>query len=75
MRKLIKEADPGVVEDPAWLFNASLEGKVRRALDIHEGGLVSKSDFKALVRQAVALNSSAKSKPSKQSNSQVGGLP
>jgi len=107
MRKLIKEADPDVVEewkwvkptkpgtpvwshdgiictgesyknvvkltfakgaslkDPARLFNSSLEGNTRRAIDIHEGEEVDESAFKALVRQAVALNSSGKSKPSK----------
>src|SRR5215813_10603631 len=102
MRKLIKEADPDVVEewkwmgtpiwshdgiictgetykkvvkltfakgaslkDPARLFNSSLEGNVRRAIDIHEGQEVDQSAFKALVRQAVALNSFRKSKPSK----------
>jgi len=94
MRKLIKQADPDVVEewkwmnpvwshdgiictgesykkavkltfakgallkDPARLFNSSLEGNVRRAIDIHEGEKVDASAFKALVRQAVALNSS-----------------
>ena len=99
MRKLIKEADPDVVEewkwmgtpvwshdgiictgesyknvvkltfakgaslkDPARLFNSSLDGNVRRAIDIHEGEDVDESAFKALVRQAVALNSSGKSK-------------
>src|ERR1700683_4775123 len=97
MRKLIKAADPGVVEewkwaipvwqhdgiictgetyknavkltfakgaslkDPAHLFNSSLEGNVRRAIDIHEGEEVDESAFKALVRDAVALNSSGKS--------------
>jgi hypothetical protein len=102
MRKLIKEADPGVVEewkwmgtpiwshdgiictgesykkvvkltfargaflkDPARLFNSSLEGNTRRAIDIHEGEQVDTSAFKALVRQAVGLNRSRKSKPSK----------
>ena len=101
MRKLIKAADPDVVEewkwmnpiwshdgiictgesyknhvkltfakgaslkDPARLFNSSLDGNVRRAIDIHEGEEVDASAFKALVRQAVALNSSGKSKPSK----------
>jgi len=106
MRKLIKEADPAVVEewkwmgtpiwshdgiictgesyksvvkltfakgaslkDPARLFNSSLDGKVRRAIDIHEGEKVDKSAFKALVHQAVALNSSVKSKPSKKAKS------
>ncbi len=99
MRKVIKEADPDVVEewkwgnpvwshdgiictgesyksvvkltfakgaslkDPARLFNSSLEGNVRRAIDIHEGEDVDQSAFKALVRQAVALNSSGKSGP------------
>ncbi len=102
MRKLIKEADPDVVEewkwmgtpvwshdgiictgesykkavkltfakgatleDPARLFNASLDGNTRRAIDIHEGEEVDGSAFKALVLQAVALNSSRKSKVSK----------
>ena len=105
MRKLIKEADPEVVEewkwgnpvwshdgiictgesyknvvkltfakgaslkDPARLFNSSLDGNVRRAIDIHEGEDVDESAFKALVRQAVALNSSGKSKPSKRAKS------
>jgi hypothetical protein len=51
------------VQDPARLFNSSLEGNVRRAIDIHEGEEVNQSAFKALVRQAVALNSFAKAKP------------
>ena len=53
------------LKDPAGLFNASLDGNVRRAIDIHEGESVDRSAFKALVRQAVALNSSGKQKPSK----------
>jgi hypothetical protein len=53
------------LKDPARLFNSSLDGNVRRAIDIHEGVKVDESAFKALIRQAVALNSSAKSKPSK----------
>jgi hypothetical protein len=107
MRKLIKEADPDVVEefkwvkasspgtpvwshsgmictgesyknvvkltfakgaflnDPARLFNSSLEGNARRAIDIREGEGVDEPAFEALVRQAVALNSSGKSRPSK----------
>jgi hypothetical protein len=101
MRTLIKEADPGVVEewkwmnpiwshdgiictgesykkvvkltfakgaslrDPARLFNSSLDGHTRRAIDIHEGEDVDESAFKALVREAVALNRSGKSKSSK----------
>src|SRR5437773_10482751 len=52
-------------KDPARLFNSSLDGNVRRAIDIHEGEDVDESAFKALVRQAVALNSSGKSKRSK----------
>ena len=50
------------LKDPARLFNSSLDGNVRRAIDIHEGEEVDESAFKALVRQAVALNSSGKSK-------------
>src|SRR5438552_6845839 len=53
------------LKDPARLFNSSLEGNTRRAIDIHEGEDVDASAFKALVRQAVALNSSGKSNPSK----------
>ena len=97
MRKLIKEADPDVVEewkwmgtpvwahdgiictgesykakvkltfakgaslqDPAKLFNSSLDGNVRRAIDIHENEQVDASAFKALIRAAVALNTSAR---------------
>jgi hypothetical protein len=56
------------LKDPSHLFNSSLEGNVRRAIDIHEGEQVSKSAFKALIRQAVALNSSGK-KPSKKAKS------
>src|SRR5438445_142149 len=100
MRKLIKEADPDVVEevkwvkptnpgtptwshdgiictgetyksvvkltfakgaslkDPAKLFNSSLEGNTRRAIDIHEGEKVDADAFKALIRAAIALNTS-----------------
>ena len=102
MRRLIKEADPVVVEawkwmgtpiwshdgiictgesyknvvkltfakgaslkDPALLFNSSLDGNARRAIDIHEGEEVDASAFKTLVRQAAALNSSGKAKSSK----------
>jgi hypothetical protein len=107
MRTLIKQADPGVVEevkwvkptnpgtptwshdgiictgetyksivkltfakgaslkDPARLFNSSLDGNVRRAIDIHEGEEVDASAFKALVREAITLNRSGKAKLSK----------
>ena len=57
------------LKDPARLFNSSLDGNTRRAIDIHEGEEVDASAFKALVRQAVALNSSGKSKPSKKAKS------
>lgn len=106
MRKLIKAADPGVVEewkwmgtpvwshdgiictgesykqtvkltfakgaslnDPAGLFNSSLEGNTRRAIDIHEGDVVDESAFKALVREAIALNAAGKSKSSRKGKS------
>jgi hypothetical protein len=54
------------LEDPARLFNSSLDGNTRRAIDIHEGEEVDEPAFKALVRAAVVLNSSGKSKPSKE---------
>ena len=100
MRKLIKEADPEVVEEwkwmgtpvwshdgiicagesyksivkltfakgaslkePAKLFNSSLDGNVRRAIDIHEGEKVDASAFKALIRAAIALNTSGAKRP------------
>ena len=53
------------LKDPAGLFNASLDGNARRAIDLHEGKEVDGSAFKALFRQAVTLNSAGKSKPSK----------
>jgi hypothetical protein len=53
------------LKDPARLFNSSLDGNVRRAIDIHKGEDVDESAFKALVCQAVALNRSGKSKSSK----------
>jgi hypothetical protein len=106
MRKLIREADPEVVEewkwmgtpvwshdgiictgesykkvvkltflkgaslkDPARLFNSSLDGNARRAIDIAEAVEIDATAFKALIRQAVALNSSGKSKPAKKAKS------
>ena len=57
------------LKDPARLFNASLDGNVRRAIDLHEGEDVDASAFQALVRQAVARNSSGKSKSSKKAKS------
>jgi hypothetical protein len=105
MRKLIKKADPKVVEewkwmnpvwshdgiictgetykstvkltfakgaslqDPTRLFNSSLEGGVRRAIDIREGEEVDEAAFKALVLEAVALNRSGQKKPAKKAKS------
>jgi hypothetical protein len=57
------------LKDPTGLFNSSLDGNIRRAIDIHEGEEVDESAFKKLVRQAVALNSSGKSKASKKAKS------
>ena len=53
------------LKDPAHLFNSSLDGNVRRAIDIHQDEEVEASAFKALVREAIALNNSGKPKASK----------
>ena len=53
------------IKDPKRLFNSSLEGNVRRAIDIHEGEKIDAPAFKALVREAIAANASVKSKPVK----------
>ena len=53
------------LKDPARLFNSSLEGNTRRAIDIHEGEKVDATAFKALFRQAVALNGSHRSRASR----------
>jgi hypothetical protein len=58
------------LKDPASLFNSSLDRNVRRAIGIREGEDVDESAFKALVRQAVVLNSSGKSKSSKKVKSE-----
>ncbi len=58
-------AKGAALKDPARLFNSSLEGNTRRAIDIHEGEKVNEAAFKALVRQAIALNLSRPSKSSK----------
>src|ERR1700704_308240 len=101
IRKLIKEADPDVLEewkwgtpvwshdgivctgeayknvvkmtfakgaslkDPSRLFNSSLDGNVRRAIDIHEGEKIDVPALKALIRAAVALNAAGGKKPTK----------
>ena len=46
------------LEDPSGLFNSSLEGNTRRAIDLHEGDMIDEKALKALVRAAVALNTS-----------------
>jgi hypothetical protein len=53
------------LEDPAGLFNASLDGNMRRAIDIHEGDTIDERAFKSLVRAAAALNESSRRTPSK----------
>lgn len=55
-------AKGAALDDPAGLFNSSLEGNVRRAIDIHEGEKVNEAALKALIRAAVALNLATKSK-------------
>jgi hypothetical protein len=57
------------LKDPARLFNSSLDGNTRRAIDIHEGEEVAAPAFKALIRQAIAHNKSGKSKLSKKAKS------
>ncbi len=47
------------LEDPAGLFNASLEGNTRRAIDFHEGDMIDETALQALIRAAVALNTSS----------------
>jgi hypothetical protein len=51
-------AKGAALEDPAGLFNSSLEGNVRRAIDFHEGEKINEKAFKALIRAAVTLNAS-----------------
>ena len=71
-KKIVKVtfAKGAELQDPSRLFNSSLDGNVRRAIDIHEGEKIDESAFKALVRQAVLLNRSGRtSKPSKRAKS------
>jgi hypothetical protein len=58
-------AKGAALEDPAGLFNSSLDGNVRRAIDIHEGGKIDEAALKNLIRAAVALNLEGKNKQSK----------
>ena len=56
-------AKGAALKDPSRLFNSSLEGNVRRAIDIHEGDKINEAALKELIRAAVALNLKGKSKP------------
>jgi hypothetical protein len=56
-------AKGAALKDPSGLFNSSLEGNVRRAIDIHEGGKIDEAALKDLIRAAVALNLEGKIKP------------
>jgi len=56
-------AKGAALKDPSGLFNSSLEGNVRRAIDIHEGDKVDEAALKDLIRAAVALNLKGKNKP------------
>lgn len=62
-------ANSASLKDSARLFNSSLDGDLHRAIDIHERKEVDGTAFKALVRQAIAHNSSLRSKPSKKAKS------
>jgi hypothetical protein len=66
-------AKGAALKDPSGLFNASLEGNVRRAIDIHEGGKIDESALKDLIRSAVALNLKGKSKPKNPASEQQAG--
>ena len=63
-RTVVKLTFPkgAALKDPAGLFNASLDGNARRAIDIHEGDRIDETALKALIRAAVDLNTSAKPK-------------
>ena len=60
------------LNDPAGLFNSSLDGNVRRAIDIHEGEKINEAALKQLIRAAVALNLASKSKPRRASSKRTG---
>jgi hypothetical protein len=62
-------AKGAALEDPASLFNSSLEGNVRRAIDIHEGEKINEAALRDLIRAAVALNLKPKEKKAKRPNS------
>ena len=60
-------AKGAALKDPSGLFNSSLDGNVRRAIDIHEGAKIDEKALKALIREAAALNSSARTARKKKS--------
>jgi hypothetical protein len=64
-------AKGAALKDPSGLFNSSLDGNVRRAIDIHEGDKLNETALKDLIRAAVALNLNAKTKPKRASNKQA----
>jgi len=57
-------ANGAALKDPSRLFNSSLEGNTRRAIDIHEGDKINEKALKALIREAVALNTAVRSQKS-----------
>ena len=63
------------LKDPSGLFNSSLEGNVRRAIDIHEGDKVDEAALKDLIRAAVALNLKSKRKPRRARSKTPGTVP
>jgi hypothetical protein len=65
-------AKGAALQDPSGLFNSSLDGNVRRAIDIHEGDKVNEAALKELIRSAVALNLKSKAKPRRASSKQAG---
>ncbi len=65
-------AKGAALEDPSGLFNSSLDGNVRRAIDIHEGDKLDEAALKDLIRAAVALNLRGKSKPQAASSKRAG---
>src|SRR5947199_5797113 len=67
-------AKGAALKDPSGLFNSSLDGNVRRAIDIHEGDKVNEAALKDLIRAAVALNLKGKSKPKPRRASSKGRL-
>ena len=62
-------AKGAALPDPSGLFNASLDGNVRRAIDIFQGDVVDASDFQTLVRNAVLLNTAGGAKASRKARS------